>query len=376
MTTIIDGQAGITFNDASVQGTAGYTGFRNRIINGDMRIDQRNAGASVTPTSTGVRNYITDRWGIYISQASKLSAQQNAGSVTPPSGYTNYLGMTSLSAYSPVSSDLILLQQPIEGYNISDLAWGTGLAKTVTISFWAYSNLPGNYSGAIVNNAASRSYPFLYTISAANTWQYFTVVIPGDTGGAGAWLTTNGVGLYVNFNLGTGSTYQGTAGAWTSGSYWSAVGAVNTVATSGATLYITGFQFEVGGVATPFERRNFGVEFGMCQRYYFQIGGVSAQPLPTGQASSGTQAYIPILFPVTLRTAPSGSNFSVSANSDWYMVNAAVNTSLAWTASTITNADVQTALLQITVASGLVAGNASFAQAANTSARIKFSAEL
>jgi hypothetical protein len=150
------------------------------------------------------------------------------------------------------------------------------------------------------------------------------------------------------------------------------------VGTAGTADYfqITGVQLEAGPVATPFERKLYNQTLADCQRYYFQIGGTAAQALPTGQAASATSAYIPIVFPVTLRIAPSGSNFSVSANSDWYMVNASVGSALTWTASTMSTADVQTALLQITVASGLVAGNASFAQAANTSARVKFSAEL
>jgi hypothetical protein len=262
MTTIIDGQAGITFNDASVQGTAGYTGFRNRIINGDMRIDQRNAGASVT---AGAGTYTLDRWQAYSSQASKFTVQQNAGSVTPPSGFTNYLGVTSLAA-TTVGSDLYRISQAVEGYNIADFAWGTGAGKTVTLSFWVYSSLTGNFSICLQNSANTRAYPALYNIASANTWTYISLIIPPET--SGAWTSNNGIGVLIQWGLGISAAGSTTAGAWASGNYNGATGAVNTVATAGATLYITGVQFEVGGVATAFERRNFGIELTMCQRYY------------------------------------------------------------------------------------------------------------
>ena len=132
--------------------------FRNRIINGAMVIDQRNAGASVTPSS-GVTTYTVDRWNNYSSQSSKLTVQQNAGSVTPPAGFTNYLGVTSSSAYSVGASDLFILNQRIEGYNIADLAWGTANAKTVTLSFQVYSSLTGTFGGTIQNSAQNRNYP-------------------------------------------------------------------------------------------------------------------------------------------------------------------------------------------------------------------------
>jgi len=252
---------------ASISGL-GY-GFKNRIINGAMMIDQRNAGASVTPTSDGL--YSLDRWQYSISQASKFSIQQNAGSVTPPAGYTNYLGVTSLSAYSVISSDLFVIQQNIEGLNCSDLAWGTANAVTVTLSFWVRSSLTGTFGGSLRNNDSSRSYPFSFTISSANTWEQKTVTIAGDT--TGTWLTTNGTGIRVTFSLGMGSTRSGTAGAWAAGAYWSTTGATSVVGTSGATFYITGVQLEAGTVATSFDYRPYGTELALCQRYYLTVAG-------------------------------------------------------------------------------------------------------
>jgi hypothetical protein len=231
-----------------------------------MRIDQRNAGASVA-TSSGSYVYTVDRWQVVYSQTSKFTAQQNAGSVTPPVGFSNYLGVTSSSAYTLTSTDSFQIQQYIEGYNIADLAWGTANARTITLSFWARSSLTGTFSGFLVNSAGTQVYPFGYTISTANTWQQISITIAGST--TGTWLTTNGTGLRVAFNLGQGSAYVGAGNAWNGGgTVYQVTGSNNIVSTNGATFYITGVQLEVGSTATPFERRMYGQEFAMCQRYY------------------------------------------------------------------------------------------------------------
>jgi len=269
-------------------------GFRNRIINGDMRIDQRNNGASVTITSTSAVTYTLDRWAAYGSNASRFSVQRNAGSVTPPAGYTNYLGATSLSAYSITSTDEFLLVQSIEGFNTADLAWGTASAQTVTLSFWVRSSLTGTFGGAARNSDASRSYPFSYVISSANTWEQKTVVIAGDT--TGTWNSTNGKGIELVFGLGVGSTKSGTAGAWAGSNFVSATGATSVVGTNGATFYITGVQLEAGSVATPFERRDYGRELILCQRYY-EIGGATSY---NNQASS----VLGVPYKVTKRATP------------------------------------------------------------------------
>jgi hypothetical protein len=279
MSVIINGTDGVTFNDSSLQGAAAspYV-IKNRIINGDMRIDQRNAGASVTPVNNvGGSGYTLDRWYFSLSQASKLTSQQNAASVTPPSGYINYLGCTSSSAYSVGASEVFLLRQSIEGLNVSDLDWGLATAKTVTLSFWVRSSLTGTFGGSVLNNAGTRFYPFSYTISAANTWEQKSVTIAGDT--SGTWLTTNGVGINLSFSLGSGSTLSGTAGSWSSSIYYSATGATSVVGTNGATWYVTGVQLEQNTSATPFERRLYNQELANCQRYYeksFDIGTAPA----------------------------------------------------------------------------------------------------
>ena len=296
---------------AGSYGTGGFTGMKNRIINGAMMIDQRNAGASITPTAG---QYSVDRWACTLSQASKYSAQQNAGSVTPPAGFKNYLGITSLSAYSIVSGDYFNISQAIEGLNIPDLAWGTSSASAVTLSFWVRSSLTGVFGGVLQNSALDRSYPFTYTISSANTWEQKSITIAGDT--SGTWLTTNGIGVYVRFGLGVGSTYSGTANSWAGTNYASATGATSVVGTNGATFYITGVQLEKGSTATSFDYRPYGTELALCQRYYGK--GRSA-----GIPRSNDSVFISYTtFKVDMRTAPTvatsdGSSVQYTATDAW-----------------------------------------------------------
>ena len=257
-----------TSTSGGVLGAGNASIMKNRCINGQMVIDQRNAGASVSiQSSTG---YTLDRWNTASSQNSKFSVQQNAGSVTTPAGFTNYLGVTSSSAYTVGSSELFTISQPIEAFNTADLAWGTANAKTVTVSFQVYSSLTGTFGGALRNATGSRCYPFSYSIASANTWTSISVTIAGDT--SGTWAgSTNGIGIYLSIGLGVGSTLSGTAGSWSSPSgagYFSSTGAVSVVGTNGATFYITGVQLEVGSSATGFEYRQYGQELALCQRYY------------------------------------------------------------------------------------------------------------
>jgi hypothetical protein len=280
--------------------------FKNRLINGDMRIDQRNAGASVTPTNA---QYLVDRWFAGLTQASKYSVQQNAAAVTPPVGFTNYLGVTSLSAYSITSSDIFFINQKIEGLNVADLAWGTANASTVTFSFWVRSSLTGTFGGALKNGGSNRSYPFSYTINSANTWEKETITITGDT--SGTWATDNTAGISVQFGLGVGATFSGTAGAWAGANYSSATGATSVIGTSGATFYITGVQLEKGSTATSFDYRPY--ELVLCQRYYQKFSSFMSN-----YNAAGTMYAPALYFKVTMRATPtmdSGASFTVSGGS-------------------------------------------------------------
>ena len=260
----VSGAIQVNGNDAVVFGTQGITqgapfSFRNKIINGDMRIDQRNAGASVTPSAS---TYTLDRWRLGASVASKVSVQQ---STVAPEGFKNSTLITSLSAYTMGGTEEINFGQRIEGFNAADLGWGTANAKSITLSFWVRSSLTGLFSGVIKSFDSARSYVFSYTIGAANTWEYKTITVAGDT--TGTWKTDNDIGIIAQFCIASASLLN-TAGVWYGTNTVGVTGTTQLVATNGATFYITGVQLEAGSVATPFEHRPYGAELALCQRYY------------------------------------------------------------------------------------------------------------
>ena len=305
-------------NDASgnvaVGGTLamGSSFKRNRIINGNMLIDQRNAGASVSISSTG--DFGVDRWYAVEDTDGTMTMQQSS---TAPSGFTKSMVFTTGTAdASLAATQYVVMGQQIEGLNVYDLGWGTASAQTVTLSFWVRSSLTGTFGGAVRNSASNRSYPFSYSISAANTWEQKSVTISGDT--TGTWLTDTGVGIRLTLGLGVGSTYSGTAGSWSGSNYYSATGATSVIGTAGATFYVTGVQLEVGTKATPYEMQIYSDQFSQCQRYYEKgsiksyVGGASA----TGIAISS-------IFKVTKRSSPtmsygtSGQRSYVPDSTEW-----------------------------------------------------------
>ena len=336
--------------------SAGTYGMKSRIINGAMVIDQRNAGAIVTPVDA---QYTLDRWKFNISQSAKFTVQQTPSATETgyatrvAAGFTNYLACTSSSAYPVASGDYFLAEQDIEGLNCYDLAWGTASAKSVTLSFWVYSSLTGTFGGALVNSGLSRSYPFSYTINSASTWEQKTITITGDT--SGTWLTTNGVGIRVRFGLGVGTTYSGTAGSWAATNYVSATGAVSVVGTNGATFYITGTQLEVGSTATSFDYRPFGTELALCQRYlpaFNSIANTSYQTVASGFNSSTTLSYFSIPFQVPARTQPTGLT---TANYNSFQI---AYRASAQTATSLSFVDGSTVAARVSVGgSGLTAGD-------------------
>lgn len=255
---------GTAFGDITVTSIndGPLAGARNRVINGDMRIDQRNAGAAVA----NANGYIVDRWTVPYSGSGRYTAQR---STVAPAGFTNSFLVTVSTAVTPAATDTYQYIQPIEGLNIADLGWGSASAKTVTLSFWVRSSVAGTYGIGVINSTGARSYVPTYSITAANTWEYKTITIPGDT--TGTWLTDNGVGIYLIFDLGSGSNYNSpSANSWqaSTGGFRRTSGTVNFISNNGATFYLTGVQLEVGSRATPFERRNYQQELAMCQRYY------------------------------------------------------------------------------------------------------------
>jgi hypothetical protein len=297
-----DGSVSISGNNYSPQ-----TGFKNRIINGAMTIDQRNAGAAVT-VNTSAAFYAADRFRFSgVASSGVFTGQQIADA---PTGFTNSLRVTVTTADASLAADdIYYCVQPIEGFNTFDLGFGSAAAQTVTLSFWTKSSLTGTFGGGFVNEAVTRSYPFTYTINAANTWEYKTVTVAGDT--TGTWVTNNGIGLRVYFGLGVGSNFTGTGNQWNGAFDMSVAGAVNVMATLSATWQISGVQLEKGSVATPFEFRSIGQELGLCQRYCVQWTGVVV-PYVIGQVNSATFAYYPI--PFVMRATPTASFNAINSN--------------------------------------------------------------
>jgi hypothetical protein len=289
---------------ATAYDSGGGFGFRNRIINGEMRIDQRNNGASVTGANG---TYTLDRWVPAIQGGGGFSVQR---STTAPAGFTNSLFLTVTTADSSLASgDYYGVQQFIEGFNVADFAYGTASAVPVTISFLVRSSITGTYCVWAGNSNASKSYVGTYTINSANTWEQKSITVSGDT--VAALATDNSTGLRLWFTLGGGSSFTTTAGSWQSGTYFQTSAQTQWISTNGATFYITGVQLEAGSVATPFERRPYGVEEMLCKRYFQRNLGstTSNEGLPVQLVGGYTFAnsvykWITHTLPVQMRTAP------------------------------------------------------------------------
>ena len=295
---VLDSSGNATFAGTAVPASSF---LRNRIINGDMRIDQRNAGAAVTYTNSV--GYGIDRWRNVALGTSLGFSIARSTTVPTGSGFTNSLLATVTTAKNPASTDQARVNQYIEGFNISDLDWGTANAKTVTLSFWVRSSVTGTYCVALSNaDSATRSYVATYSISAANTWEQKSITILGDT--SGTWTTSNSVGIGVSFALGSGTSFNAaSASTWYGAEYQQTSAQTLWINNASATFYLTGVQLEVGSAATPFERRQYGQELALCQRYYQRdvlvtVGG-GATP-----ASTNRQFFNSVQWPVQMRAAP------------------------------------------------------------------------
>jgi hypothetical protein len=310
MSVSINGSAGLTFNDGSTQTTSPFTGgfgFRNRIINGAMVINQR--GGTVTATPSGA--YGVDRFKSFASGGGVFTSVQS--SVVPTGqGFNNSVLLTVTTADSSIAAaDYYAFNQEIEGFNVADLGFGAASAQTVTLLFWVRSSVTGTYSVALYNSAGTRGYPATFAISAADTWTFVSLTVPGDTGGT--WLTDNSAGLIVRYDLGSGSNANGTANTWnTSGTFAASrtSSTANWIATNGATFYITGVDLQKGSTATSFDYRPYGTELALCQRYFAILGAGAV-----GRWTSATAAQFGVQFPVTMRATPSvvghSANYSI-----------------------------------------------------------------
>ena len=294
--------AGITTVYISAINDGPISGTRNRIINGDMRIDQRNAGASVSVNSAS-SPYCPDRFQARIEQATAgMTAQQ---STTVPAGFINSLLMTVTNTTAPAAGNRVHTRQIIEGFNVADLGWGSASAQTVTLSFWVRSSVTGTYGVGFINSAENRSYVGTYIVNTANTFEYKTITLPGDT--SGTWITNNGNGIRLTFDLGSGTSFNATANAWVAQEACRTSGCVNFQQNSGATFYLTGVQLEPGTVVTPFERRSYGQELALCQRYFFKINGNIFCMSYNSASGINNELYGFTSFPVPMRSSPTVS---------------------------------------------------------------------
>ena len=304
MSVAINGTNGITYNDGSLQPSAPVG--RNLIINGDMAIDQRNAGASATSNAT---IYMTDRFQFQMSSVTNVQTYQQV--TDAPAGFNNSLKITNNSTTQATAAGVLSTpRQKIEGLNTAYLNWGTSDAQTVTISFWVKASVTGTYPVSLINNDFTRSFVTNYTVSVANTWEKKTATIAGDT--SGTWTVDNSTGISVMFSLDTGSTYQTTAGSWQTGNYRGTSSDVHFLANASATWQITGLQLEASTTATPFENLQYGQQLALCQRYYEQINtrGTGSETLGVGIVQSSTSARFYIKYSQVKRAEPTISSTS------------------------------------------------------------------
>lgn len=288
---------------------------RNRLINGDMTFDQMNGGNVFNVNNVG---YSLDQWFAQTSVGTISTQQQSA---TPPTGFLHYVRVTVTSpdASPAAGSQYLIRNGGPEGSFVRDFVWGTAAAKTVTMSFWVRSSLTGVFSFSFENSAHSRSYVSTYIINNANTWEFKSITVPGDT--TGTWITdTSGFGMRCKWDLGSGSTYQTTPGSWQGAQFNAAIGATKLIATNGATWDMTGAQLEIGSFATPFEFRLYAQELSLCQRYYEKTYDIGQAPgtntgsgtvyIPMAGANSSTIQYATIQFKVPKRTSPTMTGYT------------------------------------------------------------------
>lgn len=290
------------------QGASNNVTFRNRIINGAMVFDQRNAGATLT--LSGSSQFAVDRFVASKDTAGATCTAQR--STTSTTGFVNSFLWTTTTGATSGASDESVIWQNIEGYNVADLAWGTASAATVTLSFWVRSSLTGTFGVSFRSPSGSRNYVGSYAINSANTFEYKTVTVAGDT--TGTWATDNSTGLRITWDMGCGTSKSTTAGSWGAGNLPGLTGGVKVSQNTGATWYITGVQLEAGTTASPFEYRQYGTELALCQRYFLMWANGGGQNIGLGGYYNSTYVTTSIAFPVTMRSAPtltqtSGTNY-------------------------------------------------------------------
>jgi hypothetical protein len=243
-----------------------YTAYRNLIINGAMQVAQRGTStASITTSSY----YTADRWFSTLSGLGTWTQSVEDDAPTG-SGFSKSLKILCTTANAaPAASNLLLINQRIEGQNLQAICKGTSSAQQLTLSFWVKSNVTGTYIAELFDVDNTRQVSAAYSIASSGTWEKKTIVFPADT--TGAFDNDNANSFTVNFFLGAGSDRtSGTLNTtWASSTNANrAVGQTNLAAATNNYWQITGVQLEVGAVDTPFEFKPFAQDLQECQRYY------------------------------------------------------------------------------------------------------------
>ena len=336
MSVAINGTNGITYNDGSLQPSAPVG--RNLIINGDMAIDQRNVGASATSNGSV---YTVDRFEFQMSSVTNVQTYQQV--TDAPAGFNKSLKITNNSTTQATAAGVLCTpRQKIEGLNTAYLNWGTSDAQTVTVSFWVKASVTGTYPVALTNNNFSRSFVTNYTVSVANTWEYKTVTIAGDT--SGTWTVDTTTGINVLFSLDTGSTYQTTAGSWQAGNYRGTSSDVHFLANASATWQITGVQLEANTTATPFENLQYTTQLQLCQRYLPAFSGISNW-FGFGIIINTSRLFSTATYKVPTRVAPTGLVISSASH---FQCGDMIATSNLASAISISSSGTDSALLDVT----------------------------
>jgi hypothetical protein len=298
-------------------------GNKNLLINGQMAIFQRTTSA--TGKTTGAY-YTADRWQTSITTAGTWT-QERSTDVPSAQGFGYSLKMDCTTADASLgASDVLAINQRIEGQNLQHLLKGTSSAKKVTLSFWVKSNKTGTYIAELVDNDNTRQISKSYTISSANTWEKKEITYDGDT--TGTLDNDNNQSMRVIFWLAAGSDFtSGTLNtSWASTTNANrVVGQVNLADSTSNEWYMTGCQLEVGSKATDFEFEPFPTILRKCRRYYVRWDRTGPPAVPYVQAVyaghgslfSTTQG---VVYPIMYEPMRDSPDVGYSATDDFQIV--------------------------------------------------------
>jgi hypothetical protein len=342
-------------------------GRRNLIINGAMQVAQRN-------TSTTTAGYLVDRWNTTYFRTDTLVATVSQ-STDAPDGFGSSYKFNVDTIESLGGDEYVLMEQLIEAQNLQGLKYGTSSAQTITASFWVKSSETGTFAIHCYAQDGHRDIGVTYTINTADTWEYKTVNIIGDT--AGTINNDNGEGFRLRFVLASGGNYTSTDNTSWGGSTTGRIAYnhnVNFLDTVNGYWQITGVQLEVGSVATPFEHRSYGEELALCQRYYYKIkADNNSDCLAMGFNRNTTAGQYFVNFQVQMRASPTALEQSGTAG-DYQIIYLATSQTCS-SVPTFDHATTHGSDIYFS-ASGLTAGQCSKGAGTNSSAFLAWSAEL